>query len=91
MAEDNIIRVANKPAMNYVVAVVTQANSGAKEVVIKARGNAISRAVDVVEIVRNRFIKEMQIKDIKIGTEQVQRENGTTMNVSAIEITLARK
>ncbi|MEM3445426.1 MAG: DNA-binding protein Alba [Thermoplasmata archaeon] len=91
MTEDNVIRVANKPAMNYVVAVVTQANSGAKEVVIKARGNAISRAVDVVEIVRNRFLKDMVVKDIKIGTEQVQRENGTTMNVSAIEITLAKK
>jgi DNA-binding protein len=91
MTEDNIIRVANKPAMNYVVAVVTQANSGANEVVIKARGNAISRAVDVVEIVRNRFIKDIVIKDIKIGTEQVQRENGSTMNISAIEITLSKK
>ncbi|MGC8912893.1 MAG: DNA-binding protein Alba [Thermoplasmata archaeon] len=91
MAEDNVIRVANKPAMNYVVAVVTQANSGANEVIIKARGNAISRAVDVAEIVRNRFLKDMVVKDIKIGTEQVQRENGAPMNVSAIEITLSKK
>ncbi|MGB9635965.1 MAG: DNA-binding protein Alba, partial [Thermoplasmata archaeon] len=69
----------------------TQANSGANEVIIKARGNAISRAVDVAEIVRNRFLKDMVVKDIKIGTEQVQRENGAPMNVSAIEITLSKK
>ena len=55
MSEENIVYIGNKPVMNYVLAVVTQMNGGAPEVVLKARGRAISRAVDVAEIVRNRF------------------------------------
>jgi DNA-binding protein len=86
MAEDNTVFVGKKPTMNYVLAVVTQFNSGSKEIVIKARGKAISRAVDVAEIVRNRFISDVRIKDIKIGTESVATEEGPTINVSSIEI-----
>ncbi|MEM2030962.1 MAG: DNA-binding protein Alba, partial [Archaeoglobaceae archaeon] len=82
--------VGNKPVMNYVLAVLTQFNSGAKEVSVKARGRAISRAVDVAEIVRKRFLPDVDVKDIKISTEQVTGEQGTA-NVSAIEITLYRK
>lgn len=89
MAENSVF-VGNKPVMNYVLAVLTQFNSGAKEVSVKARGRAISRAVDVAEIVRKRFLPDVDIKDIKISTEQVTGEQGTA-NVSAIEITLYRK
>ncbi len=60
MTDDNIIYVGNKPVMNYVLAVVTQFNNGANEVLIKARGRAISRAVDVAEIARNRFLTEVR-------------------------------
>ena len=88
MAE-NEIYVGKKPVMNYVLAVVTQFNQGAKEVHIKARGRAISKAVDVAEIVRNRFITDAVVKEVKIGTEEVQSENGTA-KVSAIDIVLAR-
>ena len=43
--DENVIFVGNKPPMSYVLAVVTQFNmSGSDEVVIKARGRAISRA-----------------------------------------------
>ncbi|WP_290598256.1 MULTISPECIES: DNA-binding protein Alba [unclassified Archaeoglobus] len=89
MAENSVF-VGNKPVMNYVLAVLTQFNSGATEVSIKARGRAISRAVDVAEIVRKRFLPDVEVKDIQISTEQIDSEQGT-VNVSAIEITLAKK
>ena len=90
MAEENTIFIGKKPTMNYVLAVVTQFNTGAPEIVIKARGRAISRAVDVAEIVKNRFIPDASIKDIQIGTEAIVTEEGPTVNVSSIEITLAK-
>jgi len=89
MTEDNIIYVGNKPVMNYVLAVVTQFNNGADEVLIKARGRAISRAVDVAEIARKRFLSEVNVRDIAISTESLGTETGQT-NVSAIEITVAK-
>ncbi|MGZ4863202.1 MAG: DNA-binding protein Alba [Halobacteriota archaeon] len=89
MTDDNIIYVGNKPVMNYVLAVVTQFNSGADEVLIKARGRAISRAVDVAEIARNRFLTEVNVRDIAISTESLSTETGET-NVSAIEITVGK-
>ncbi len=91
--DENIIYVGNKPPMSYVLAVVTQFNSrGSDEVIIKARGRAISRAVDTAEIVRNRFVKDAKLKDIKIGTESMtNEEEGRTSNVSSIEITLTIK
>ena len=58
--DDNVVYVGRKGVMSYVLAVVTQFNDGEKEVIIKARGNAISRAVDTAEIVRQRFIKELK-------------------------------
>jgi len=91
--DENVIYVGNKPPMSYVLAVVTQFNSrGSDEVVIKARGRAISRAVDTAEIVRNRFVTDAEIKDIKIGTESItNEEEGRTSNVSSIEICLTTK
>jgi DNA-binding protein len=89
MTDDNIIYVGNKPVMNYVLAVVTQFNNGANEVLIKARGRAISRAVDVAEIARNRFLTEVNVRDIAISTESLSTETGET-NVSAIEITVGK-
>jgi DNA-binding protein len=88
-ADENTIFVGNKPPMSYVLAVVTQFNGGSKEVMIKARGRAISRAVDTAEITRNRFIKDAVIKDINIGTESITNEEGRSSNVSSIEITLS--
>jgi DNA-binding protein len=87
---ENAVFVGNKPVMNYVLAVLTQFNSGIAEVSVKARGRAISRAVDVAEIVRKRFLPDVDVTDIKISTEKVESEQGEA-NVSAIEITLAKK
>ncbi len=69
-ADDNVVYVGKKGVMSYVLAVVTQFNNGEKEVIIKARGNAISRAVDTAEIVRQRFVNDVkEPKEIKISTE----------------------
>lgn len=89
-SEDNVIYVGNKPIMNYVLAAVTQFNDGANEIAIKARGRAISRAVDTAEVVRNRFMTDVQVKAIQIGTEKLEGEKGETINVSSIEIFLNR-
>ena len=88
MSQDNIVYIGNKPVMNYVLAVVTQMNGGTSEVILKARGRAISRAVDVAEIVRNRFIPEAELGSIDISTEEVSSMEGSSSNVSAIEIQL---
>lgn len=90
MAEENIVYIGNKPVMNYVLAVVTQMNSGVTEVILKARGRAISRAVDVAEIVRNKFISDVDVKSIDISTEEIVGNEGTSSNVSAIEIRLSK-
>ncbi len=89
-SEENVIYVGNKPPMSYVLAVVTQFNSGSSEVIIKARGRAISRAVDAAEITRNRFASDAKVKEIRIGTEAITNEEGRTSNVSSIEIVLAK-
>ena len=91
MSEDqNIIYVGTKPVMSYVMAVITHFNSAdAKEVSLKARGRAITTAVDTAEIVRRKFLKDLKADKIAIGTEELQREDGTK-NVSTIEIILKR-
>jgi DNA-binding protein len=89
MSDDNVVFVGSKPVMNYVLAVTTQFNK-ADEVILKSRGQAISRAVDAAEIVRNRFMTDVNIKDILISTEELTREDGSMMNVSAMEITLTK-
>jgi len=88
--EQNIIYVGNKPPMNYVMAVITAFNMGnGTEVTLKARGRAISTAVDVAEITRNRFLKDTKVHAISIGTEEITpREGGNPRNVSTMEIHL---
>ena len=90
MSEGTVF-VGTKPIMNYVLATLTQFNEGAQKVVIKARGKAISRAVDVAEIVRNRFLPNVDVTSIKIDTEELESEQGRKVNVSTIEITLEKK
>jgi DNA-binding protein len=87
--KDNTVFVGNKPVMNYVLAVVTQFNNGAEEVAIKARGRAISRAVDTAEIALNRFLENVSKKEISTATEMIDTDTGKT-NVSSIEIILAQ-
>jgi DNA-binding protein Alba len=92
MAENNAVLIGKKPVMNYVLACITLFHSGAKEVSIKARGKAISRAIDVAEVVRRRFLPDVKVAEICIGTDQIppQEEGNTLTNVSTIEIKLQR-
>jgi DNA-binding protein len=90
--EVNAVLIGKKPVMNYVLACITFFHGGAKEVSIKARGRSISRAIDVAEVVRHRFLPDVKIKSIGIGTDQLlkQEEGNSATNVSTIEITLIR-
>ncbi len=92
MSENNAVLIGRKPVMNYVLACITLFHGGAKEVYVKARGQAISRAVDVVEIARRRFLPDVKVQKIEVGTVQLPALEGgnTTTNVSTIEITLTR-
>ena len=93
MAEDNSVFIGNKPFMNYVTAVVMQfTTKGTPEVIVKARGKFISRAVDVVEVAAKRFLdNNVNVKDIKINSEEFTNKEGRDVRVSNIEITLAKK
>ena len=90
MAGENIVFIGKKGTMAYVLAVVTQVNQGNNEILLKARGRAISKAVDVAEIVKNKFIKELKVNSINISTEEISSEEGNPLKVSAIEISLLK-
>lgn len=88
MTEDNVVYIGKKPVMNYVLATITVFNEGSNDAVIKARGRAISRAVDTAEVIRTRFLPNVKVKDIKIGTDAMNRDDGKESNISWIEIYL---
>jgi DNA-binding protein len=91
MMDIDTIYIGNKPAMRYVLAIINAFGAGGVDnVVVKARGRAISRAVDVVEISRNRFIKDVEAGKIEIGTEELPAMGGGTRGVSTIAITMTR-
>lgn len=77
--------------MNYVLACLTQIQNGSDIVTVKARGKAISRAVDVAQVLTKRFATDIKVKSIAINTEQVlSTVTGGMSNVSSIEIQLQR-
>ncbi len=83
--------IGQKPTMTYVFQVVTQLNAGIGPVIVKARGNAIGKAVDVVEVVRRRFLEgQVDIGSISIDTERLVNREGRDANVSSISIPLTR-
>jgi DNA-binding protein len=90
MSEPNLVRIGKKPIMNYVTACVTLFNSGNGEVMVRARGQAIEKAIDTVQMLRHGFLKDVIIKKINLGSEDVTRFNGTRGNISIIEIILSR-
>lgn len=93
MGDDNSVFIGNKPFMNYVTAVVMQFTvKNATEVIVKARGKFIARAVDVSEVATKRFLAgQATVKDIKIDSEQFENKEGKEVRVSTIEITLLKK
>jgi DNA-binding protein len=92
MSEANSVLIGRKPVMNYVLACITLFHGGAKQVTVKARGKSINYAIDVVEVVRRRFLPNTKVKQISIGTDQLSRlsESDGSTNVSTIEIVLER-
>jgi DNA-binding protein len=91
-SDDNIIFIGGKPFMNYVNGVVMQfTTKGCEEVVVKARGKFISRAVDVAEVAKKYFKDNVSVKDIRINSEEFENKEGKKVNVSIMEITLAKK
>jgi DNA-binding protein len=88
---ENVVLIGKKPVMNYVTACITFFNSGEGQVVVKARGRAICKAVDTVELLRRAFVENLEIKSISIGTEELLRvEGGQKSNVSSIELVVAK-
>jgi DNA-binding protein len=92
MADDNSIFIGDKPFMNYVTGVVMQfTTQQASEVIIKARGKFISRAVDVAEVSAKRFLENsVAVQDIRINSEEFTNNEGRNVRVSTIEISLKK-
>jgi DNA-binding protein Alba len=91
LPQETAVLVGKKPPMNYVLACLTSFHEGAGEVVIKARGQSISKAVDIAEIVKNKFMPNAFIKEVTIGTEEIPlREGGGTKRASSIMIRLSK-
>jgi archaea-specific DNA-binding protein len=89
-APPDVVFIGKKPLMAYATAVMMHFNSGSKQLTVKARGQSISHAVDVVEVVRNRFFQgKLVIKEVRIATELLG-EGDEQRNVSTIEIVVAR-
>ncbi|HLC97079.1 MAG TPA: DNA-binding protein Alba [Candidatus Nanoarchaeia archaeon] len=93
MHEDNSIFIGGKPFMNYITGVVMQfTTKNASEVILKARGKFISRAVDVAEVSTKRFLENtIIVKNIRIDSEGFKNQEGKDVRVSVIEITLSKK
>jgi len=89
-SKENTVFIGKKPVMNYVVACLTFFNAGEEEVMVKARGRAISTAVDTVELLKRAFIKNLEVKKIEIGTEEITDVDSQKRNVSIIEITVIK-
>jgi len=92
--QEGVIFIGNKPPMSYVLAIITDLSSGkSNEVTLKARGRAISTAVDAAEITRRRFIKDLSVTSITIGTEELPAREGVnrTRAVSTLEIKMTKK
>ncbi len=92
-SDDNVVFIGGKPFMNYVTGVVMQfTTQNSKEIVVKARGKFISRAVDVAEVATRRFLENTcELGNIEIGSEEFQNKEGRQVRVSTIEITLKKK
>ncbi len=90
--DDHTVFIGAKPFMNYVTGVVMQfTTQGAGEVMIKARGKFITRAVDVAEVATKRFLEgQIKIKDIKVDSEEFKNKDGRDVRVSTIDISLVK-
>lgn len=87
--DDNIIFVGTKAPMNYVVAVLTEFKKN-NEVIIKARGRSIGKAVEAALLVKKKFLQKAEIIEIKVDLENIiDDKTNKPMDIPAIEIYLA--
>lgn len=93
LEDDHVVFIGPKPFMNYVTGVVMQfTTQGAKDVVIKARGKFISKAVDIAEVASKRFLEnQIKIANISVNSEEFENKEGRQVRVSTIELTLTKK
>ncbi len=85
----NTVYVGKKPSMNYVMACMALLQEGATDITLKARGHAISTAVDAAQLLTKRFLPNVKVQSIGISTERVmQTESGKMSDVSSMEIHL---
>jgi DNA-binding protein len=89
MSVENVVYIGSKPLMNYCLAVLTSLKDGEGRVALKARGRAISTAVDVAEVTKNRFMENLKVETVEIGTEELESD-GRMRNVSTITIVLKK-
>jgi DNA-binding protein len=90
MSDSNVVYIGNKPVMNYCLAVLSSFQGNSGTVTLKARGRAISTAVDVAEVTRSRFMEDLAVENIEIGTEELEGMGGQPRNVSTISIILKK-
>ncbi len=86
----DLVVVGRKPVMRYALAVLTSFNRGSTEVVVRGRGRAVAKCVDVVNVLRRSFYRDLKVEDVKLGTDQLQLGD-RTVNVSFIEIRISRR
>jgi len=91
MSQDGVVLIGKKPVMNYVTACVTFFNAGSGKITLKARGRAITTAVDTVELLKRAFLKDLEVQSINLNSEELTNPEGRTSKVSTIEITITRK
>jgi DNA-binding protein len=89
---DNSIFVGDKPFLNYVTGIVMQfTTKEEQQVLVKARGKYIARAVDVAEAAVKTFLSgKVRVEAVAIDSEDITSSEGLPVRVSTIEITLAR-
>jgi DNA-binding protein len=88
--EENTVYVGSKPTPSYVLAVVTQISEGRENVSLKARGKSITKAVDVVERLRNQHMPEIEVTSKDIGTDIIEDSDGNDIKLSSVTIELEK-
>ena len=88
------IYIGKKPLIRYLMAAISiLLNERPDKIKISARGRMISKAVDVAEILRTKYLPGIvDIESIKTGTEELEnpQQPGRMNRVSTIEIILRR-
>lgn len=95
---NNSIFIGKKPLRNYLSSINLQLKKEENpEIIIKARGKFISKAVDIAELAKRSNGFNLKTKEIKINTEEYQKDPESSGNqdkalikVSTIEIRMSK-